>query len=189
MIILLIIASLTNCDRPSAQENREQGTSAQLGIIQEYSDTPGLAKTEIRNAADRIVTTGYYLNGLKESSWVDYTPGDGIVTRITSYVRGKKEGVFLEFNPGTQQLIRHSFFHNDLLHGEYREFSGGVLKETRHYENGKLEGVSKLFYETGLVMEEGYYKHGLRDGVSKWYDQQGKMTIQYEYQNGELVKK
>jgi antitoxin component YwqK of YwqJK toxin-antitoxin module len=38
-------------------------------------------------------------------------------------------------------------------------------------------------------MEESLYKNGLRDGVSKWYDQEGNLTIQYEYKNGELVKK
>ena len=38
-------------------------------------------------------------------------------------------------------------------------------------------------------MEEGLYKNGTRDGVSKWYDQQGNVTIEYEYQNGALIKK
>ena len=38
-------------------------------------------------------------------------------------------------------------------------------------------------------MEEGNYKNGTRDGLSRWYDQEGKMTIEYEYKNGALVKK
>ena len=189
MIALLSIGCLTSCDRSSPNKNLVQGTSAQLGMVREYPDTPGLSKTEIRNASDRVVTTGYYLDGLKESSWVEYIPANGIMKTVTSYVRGKKEGVFLEFNPGTQQLVRQSFFHNDLRHGEYREFNGGILKEIGYYENGKKEGVSKLFYDTGVTMEEGYYKNGVRDGMSKWYNQEGKITMQYEYRDGQMVKK
>ena len=189
MIALFTIALWTNCGPPSPPVNSEQGTTAPPGIVTEYADTPGLTKTEIRNAADRVVTTGYFLNGLKESSWVEYTPVNGILTTVTSYVRGKKEGVFLEFNPTTQQLVRQYFFHNDNRHGEYREFNGGILRELSYYEKGKLEGVSRLFYDTGVMMEEGHYKNGVRDGVSKWYDQKGNLTIQYDYQNGQLVKK
>jgi antitoxin component YwqK of YwqJK toxin-antitoxin module len=188
-IIFCSIALWNNCDRPSTRQPPEQDTEAQPGIVREFSDTPGLSAVEIRNATDRVVTTGYYLNGLKESSWIEYSPGNRIIATSTSYVHGKKEGVFLEFNPATQQLVRQSFFHNDLRHGDYMEFNGSIIKEIRHYENGKLEGVSMLYYDTGITMEEGHYKNGLRDGVSRWYDQRGNMTIQYEYKNGQLVKK
>jgi antitoxin component YwqK of YwqJK toxin-antitoxin module len=57
------------------------------------------------------------------------------------------------------------------------------------YVSGKLEGTVRIFYENSKLMEESLYKNGLRDGVSKWYDQEGNLTIQYEYKNGELVKK
>lgn len=80
-------------------------------------------------------------------------------------------------------------YHNDMLHGEYKEFKYTVVKEERNYQNGKLEGLTKVYYDNGKIMEEGAYKNGTRDGVSKWYDQEGNVTIEYEYKNGQLVKK
>jgi antitoxin component YwqK of YwqJK toxin-antitoxin module len=189
MSILLVVTSFVNCERTSTQEQSGQGTADQPGIVKQFSDMPDLATSEIRDAADQIITTGYYLNGLKENSWIDYEPATGIVSTVTNYMRGKKEGVLLVFHPVTQQLVRMSFFHNDLLDGEYREFTGTTLQEVRHYENGKLEGISKLFYDTGVLMEAGNYRNGVRDGASKWYDQKGNLTIEYEYKKGQLVEK
>ena len=80
-------------------------------------------------------------------------------------------------------------YHNGVLHGVYRELINGTTKEERFYQNGKLEGIVKIYYDNGKIMEEGLYKNGIREGVSRWYDQEGNLSIEYEYSNGELVKK
>ena len=187
--LLLLAALITACGNTiSEKKDTEQVPLPPEGLIKAFDDTPGVAKAEIRDAKDRIITTGYYLNGKKESSWVEYFPHNGMIRTVTSYVQDKKEGLFLEFN-ASNQLWRRCTFHNDVRYGEYREYSGAIVRENRNYENGKLEGVSRTFYDDGKVLEEAYYKDGLREGVSKWYDQNGNLTIQYEYKKGELVKK
>ena len=85
--------------------------------------------------------------------------------------------------------MKRCFYRRDLRHGEYKEFNSINVKEERSYNNGKQEGVTKIYYDNGKVMEEGLYKDGVRDGVSKWYDQNGNLSIEYEYKNGQLVKK
>lgn len=188
--LLLLAALFFECGNDTSREQKGgQETISQLvGITKEFTDTPGLTKTEIRDASDKIITTGYILNGKKESSWVDYYPHNGMIKTVTTYVQDKKEGLFIEFN-ASNQLLRQCSFHNDLRHGEYKEYSGANVKEDRYYENGKLEGVARIFYENGKIMEVGYYKKGLREGTSKWYDQNGSITIEYEYKGGKLVKK
>lgn len=188
--LLLLAVLFYGCGKNASVEQPAgpETTRELAGIPKEFSDTPGLAKTEIRDAYDRIVTIGYLLHGKKESSWVDYSPHNGMIKTVTTYVQDKKEGLFIEFD-SNNQLWRRCYFHNSKRHGEYREYSGANVKEDRNYENGKLEGVAKIFYENGKILEESYYKNGLREGVSKWYDQNGNLTIEHDYKNGQLVKK
>jgi antitoxin component YwqK of YwqJK toxin-antitoxin module len=87
------------------------------------------------------------------------------------------------------QLAKRISYHHDLKHGEYREYLFSILKEERNYQNDKMEGTVRVYYDTGKIMEEGNYKNGIRDGVSKWYDQEGNVTIEYEYKEGQLIKK
>ena len=56
------------------------------------------------------------------------------------------------------------------------------------YQQGKLEGTLKIYYLRGKIMEEGTYKNDTRDGISRWFNEEGKVTIEYAYKNGELVK-
>lgn len=158
-----------------------------IGIKEEFSDTPGLVRTEIVDAAGRLTTIGYHLNGKKAGAWTDYTP-DERVHRLTTYVNGKKEGIYLEFNTGNQVTVR-CFYHNDVRHGKYVEYSTIAIKEERYYVNGKIDGLVRVYFNDGKLMEEGFYQDGQREGISKWYDREGNKTLEYEYHKGELVKK
>ncbi len=101
---------------------------------------------------------------------------------------GKKEGCYIELN-SNGQFVKRISYHHDLRHGEYKELNYSNVKEVRFYQNDKLEDTVKIYYDNGKVMEQGLYKNGIRNGISRWYDQEGKLTIEYEYKNGELVKK
>ena len=87
------------------------------------------------------------------------------------------------------QMTKRFYYHKGLRHGDYKEYNYSNLKEERIYRFGKIEGTVKIYYDNLRVMEEGNYKGGVRDGISKWYDPDGKVSIEYEYKNGELVKK
>jgi antitoxin component YwqK of YwqJK toxin-antitoxin module len=166
--------------------NDTAGTTPLEGAQETFLDTPGLVRTEIRDAADLLLGSGYYLNGKKTASWAEYYP-TGALKSVTTYVEGHKEGMAFEFET-TAMLAKQYFYHQDKLYGFYRVYNGAFLKEEKHYENGELNGVSRTFYDDGALLEEAHYKEGKRNGVSKWFDQQGRVTIQYEYKDGEMVK-
>ncbi|MBL7873165.1 MAG: toxin-antitoxin system YwqK family antitoxin [Cyclobacteriaceae bacterium] len=187
--VVVLFVSLISCSekRGSASSSIEL-VGTPIGAEQkEFSDSPGLIKVTVNDNNGKVTASGLYLNKQREGSWVEYYPS-GLTKSITSYVNGKKEGAALEFNDNGQ-LTKRSNYHLDQLDGEYREFNYTIVKEERFYKNGKLEGTVKIYYPDGKVMEEGLYKMGTRDGISKWYDQQGNVTIEYEYQNGVLIKK
>jgi len=180
--VFLLIA-LFGCNQNSSQTGAEEIP----GVKEEFSDTPGLVRTEIIDQAGRLNTIGYYLHGKKEGAWTEYTQ-DERVHRLTTYVNGKKEGVYMEFSTSNHVTVR-CFYHNDERHGKYVEYTAVGIKEDRFYSFGKLEGVAHKYFPNGTLMEEAYYKDGMREGKSKWYDREGKKTLEYEYHKGELVKK
>lgn len=188
VLILCFAIFVSGCGKESktVQSSSDSSSVQPEGIKIEYPDTPGLVRIEQRNAADKLVSVGYLLNGKKEGSWVTYGL-TGLIMTVTTYVNDKKEGLFIEFNY-SNQMVKRFFYHNDQLHGEYREFKDSKPKELKYYENGIQDGVARLFYEDGKIMEESYYKKGLRDGRARWFDKEGRLTIEYEYKKGELVK-
>lgn len=158
------------------------------GAIQEqFEDIPSLTAIKLTDGAGNLSQSGLVKDGKRAGNWVEYHPG-GMVKSVVSYVDGKKEGAAIELN-NSGQLEKRMQYHNDQLHGDYREFRYNTVKEERTYRKGKLEGTVKVFYDNGKLMEEGAYENGIRHGVSKWYDQDGNVTIEYEYKNGELMKK
>jgi len=46
----------------------------------------------------------------------------------------------------------------------------------------------KKFYDNGTIQEESNYENGVLHGLAKWYDQEGNLSIEYEYDEGKLVK-
>lgn len=180
--VFFVLLLLTGCDKNTSNTKEEIP-----GIKEEFPDTPGLIRTEIVDAGGNLSAIGYYLNGKKEGAWTEYTQ-DERVHRLTTYVNGKKEGVYLEFNAANNVSVR-CFYHNDERHGKYVEYSSTGLQEDRFYSFGKLDGVAHKYYPNGNLMEEGYYRNDKREGISKWYDREGNKTLEYEYHEGELVKK
>ncbi|MFN7603430.1 MAG: toxin-antitoxin system YwqK family antitoxin [Bacteroidota bacterium] len=156
-------------------------------IKEEFADTPGLVRITLVDQGGLKSADGYYLNNKRHGAWTEYQT-NGLVKSVTTYFEGKKEGLCMEMENG--QMTKRFYYHNGLRHGDYKEFKSTSLKEERNYMNGKIEGTVRIYYDyNSKLMEEGNYKNGVRDGVSKWYDQDGKLSIEYEYKNGELVKK
>ncbi len=178
------------CDNESltgATSSSEQLQIPAGAKTEPFPDNPELVRVTLTDGSGNVIQSGIVKGGRREGNWVEYHAG-GLVKSITPYVNGRMEGLRVELS-NTGQLEKRMAYHNDKLHGDYREFRYSTLKEERSYENGKLEGTTKIYYDDGKIMEEGAYKNGTRDGVSKWYDQQGNVTIEYEYKNGELIKK
>jgi antitoxin component YwqK of YwqJK toxin-antitoxin module len=187
-IILSIAILFAGCNGSETNQANSPGEAeVPTGIQEKFDDAPGLIRVEIVNAAGRLATVGYWLNGKKEGTWADYTDDDRVF-RLTTYVNGKMEGVYMEFTQDNR-VAKRIYYHNGQRHGKYVEYIQTRVKEERFYSNGKLEGVARVFFTDGKLMEEGYYENGLREGISKWYDREGNLTLEYEYHKGELVKK
>jgi antitoxin component YwqK of YwqJK toxin-antitoxin module len=189
-IFFLLIFLISCSQNESTQATVSTPLSSGLppgAVLEEYNDETGLSKVLVKDDAGSLLQEGILRDGKREGNWIEYHPG-GFVKSITPYVNDLKEGTYIEIGTNNQ-LTKKINYHKDLKHGEYKEYLYSTLKEERNYQNDKIEGITKVYYDIGKLMEEGSYKNGTRDGVSKWYDQEGKETFQYEYKEGQLVKK
>ena len=184
--LFLFLLVSCNLSVSSGSSSNEGGADIPSNAIKEELND-GITKITVNDGTGNLSQSGIVKEGKRQGSWIDYYP-NAMVKSITPYVDGKMEGLRVEFN-NNGQLEKSMEYHNGLLHGDYKEMRSSLTKEERYYENGKLEGTVKIYYDNGKIMEEGLYKNGTRDGISKWYDQEGNVTIEYEYKNGELVKK
>ena len=65
---------------------------------------------------------------------------------------------------------------------EYWE--NGKLRLERHYQDGKLEGLSTYFYENGIKMLEVHYKDGKKEGLQTHWYTNGEKWYELHYKYG-----
>jgi antitoxin component YwqK of YwqJK toxin-antitoxin module len=68
----------------------------------------------------------------------------------------------------------------------YHKNSSAKMIVENYNNEGKLQGIRKVFYKNGLVAEEANYKNGKLEGESKWYSEGQLLLRQSMYKNGEL---
>ena len=109
------------------------------------------------------------------------------------HLPGTKEFVFLQ---GNQVVAKERIDASGSIHVEGR-IPDGVVKsyyeddqgnETQalfaewHYENGKLEGISRIYYENGLLEEEVVYACGrIQEVLKKHYDENGQLSFETRF--------
>ena len=77
---------------------------------------------------------------------------------------------------------------NKLFEGEwiyYHENSPKIMTSEFH-KNGKLEGIRKVYYQSGKIAEETQYKLGIKNGYYKKYAENGVLFEESNYVNGEF---
>jgi antitoxin component YwqK of YwqJK toxin-antitoxin module len=54
------------------------------------------------------------------------------------------------------------------------------------FENGKLNGITKVFYGSGELKEEMSFEQGIRTGINREYHRSGKLHYEYRFVKGKL---
>ncbi len=97
--------------------------------------------------------------------------------------------VFWLFADATYQVPQESFVgvSTQLKHGAVESLDrNGRLKTLVHYDSGKKQGTSYLYYPDGKVQLEMPYKNNMRHGVSKKYFKDGSLYAATPYVNDKL---
>ena len=138
------------------------------------------------NSTGAIEIEGFVRKNKKTGQWIQYG-AEGDIGLINNYVDGKLEGVAMRMTYRNQVDLK-STYRNGALNGPWVMYKFGKKIEERYYNNGKLEGIVKVYDErTFKLKQESEYKDGLQDGFFRYYDENGNVTLEYEYKKGEKV--
>jgi antitoxin component YwqK of YwqJK toxin-antitoxin module len=76
---------------------------------------------------------------------------------------------------------------NKQFEGEWKYYHEDLptIMTLEYYKNGKLEGVRKVFYQSGKIAEETSYKNGIKEGNYKSYAENGIVLEESIYKKGE----
>ncbi|MFC2109223.1 toxin-antitoxin system YwqK family antitoxin [Bacteroidota bacterium] len=151
-------------------------------------------------------------NGDRTGKWEKkYT--NGRIRYTGQFVNGKEVGKFYfysEFNENHPYLVKNFvsgtnyakvqfFSRNGILESEgkmvgkhkkgkwlFYGANGKTILVEENYLNGKLHGVSKIFYKDGTLTEESFYRNGVLHGTTKRYTDKGKMITNIPYVDGKI---
>ncbi|MEE9374601.1 MAG: hypothetical protein V3V00_16210 [Saprospiraceae bacterium] len=153
-------------------------------------DTEGIGSgaqiAEFKDANGWLLTKGTLLNGVKMGSWSSYHDNSNKIKTLTSFVNGRKNGPEISFND-RGQIESVTEFKNDEFHGLFGKYKFGRPTEETNYKNGKMDGIFALYDSKGQLQRKGVLKDGKYDGKLQYFDESGKVTMEYEYKNGEKI--
>lgn len=129
---------------------------------------------------------GYYNDSKKDGNWVTFLSND-LIFKLETWKDGVKDGLSLQFDRKSK-LTGMENYKDGILNGlcVYYAPASDYPQKEMSYNMGKLDGLYRIFYESGKIQEESYYKDNLKSGPSKWYNKLGRMIAMYNYQNGQF---
>lgn len=77
---------------------------------------------------------------------------------------------------------------NKLYVGEWKYYheNSDKIMTLEFYNNGKLDGIRKVYYPSGKIAEETSYKMGIKNGFYKKYAENGVLFEESNYVNGQF---
>ena len=102
-----------------------------------------------------------------------YDP-NGTLIATGYYLNQKKEGEWRYFSKDNGQLILVEDNKNGKVDGKSMVYyETGVLMMERQFVNDVQEGHAKIYYPSGALKEEGDYLHGSKTGIWKAFNEDG----------------
>ncbi len=125
---------------------------------------------------------GQYENDSKQGNW-QYAIGNNFVINAF-YNKGKKDSLWTYTNG--DRLISEVKYRNDKREGTAIGYYNkrDNIQSTIPYQNNKIDGIKKTFYENGNIKFEVKYVKDTIDGDVKYYSIDGKVILHIIYKNG-----
>lgn len=132
-----------------------------------------------------------------ESPWVDgelegivtFYYDSGAVQSSVPYYKGKREGVMKTFHENGKVQGEESY-RNDELNGKSEFWRIDETPELSfNYRDGRFDGLQTWYHPNGKPAREVAMSLGMPNGSWREWDEDGKLTVDDEYDMGELKKK
>ncbi len=145
-----------------------------------FSNSGTVTRSTTYYPSGNTMTTGKYINKLKDSIWNYYADSTDKLVSTENYILGKLEGESITYYPGKNQVAEIVPYKNGIKQGPLlKYFPDGSLMTRGNYKNGQLDGDFFLYYPDGKPQLTGTYCNGEQCGDWVYYDENGK-KMKYE---------
>ncbi len=188
VILTLLVVVWGSCTQPEAKTAvTAAGETTDEGFELEAVAGSDIFHAVKRNEKGQIIEEGFLLNNLRTGLWQKHRPDGFFPEEMISYANGLRNGPYYEISTIGQAELRANY-RNNILHGPWAKYRFGRPEAEANYVDGKLDGPFREYHiNDGKIKKEVNYKNGVLDGWMRYYDQEGKVTLQYEYKDGERV--
>ncbi|EHI79400.1 hypothetical protein HMPREF9093_00328 [Fusobacterium sp. oral taxon 370 str. F0437] len=69
----------------------------------------------------------------------------------------------------------------------YIYYETGIVKKEENYVNSLMEGVVRTYYPSGRLLSQVNFKNDKEEGLMKGYFETGKLEIEIPYENGQVT--
>jgi antitoxin component YwqK of YwqJK toxin-antitoxin module len=124
----------------------------------------------------------------KETGTFKYFNDDAKSTLMATRVFNADGSCYTTFFDENGKKVNEGKEVNKQREGEWKMYFKGkdMVLQLENYKAGKLDGLTKLYYDNGKVSEEINYKDGVRNGSYKKYTPAGKLEEDSVYKDGKL---
>ena len=154
-----------------------------------YEDIPGsdVKRAYKKDANNTITEEGFMRDGKKTGMWCSYKKQYTFPDQMISFENGMRNGPYYEFTERGTVTLKANYLNNK-LHGYWGIFKFSKPLAVANYVNGQLNGAYQEFDDRDNFMTvETMYRNGKQDGHKRFFDENGKITMEYEYKNGEKI--
>lgn len=115
-----------------------------------YQAFPG-NPTLSQDTLNRVQFTGYFLNGLREGPWVEYS--HGIKTSVTNFKNDKMDGLYQQFDLETGRVIKEGYYINNLKEGDWCMLRpDSTVNFADIFKHGKI--IKSVTYSNPIIDKE-----------------------------------
>jgi len=137
------------------------------------------------DTAGQTVYQGRFKDGKPTGEFRYFYPNGKLKTIAVVSDNGKRAVTTSYFTNGRKMAAGNYLNEKKDSIWQFFSESNGTLVSEERYNNGLIEGTSKVFYPDGGSSEMHYYKKGIRDGLWEQYYTDGMLKLRGAYKGGE----
>jgi hypothetical protein len=134
-------------------------------------------------SSDAVIHQRYFNFGLLSGPETIFDPKHHIAKKIIYWEEGKVIWVEKYFMPTETDRGRNWL--SDKTKSNVR--SEGRLQYLKHFQNGRLHGLCKTWYENGNLLSERSYSNGYKDGDEIVYYSSGQVDYVIRWKHGKRI--
>jgi antitoxin component YwqK of YwqJK toxin-antitoxin module len=155
-------------------------------INQTNTDGKKIGKWQQQYDNGQLKYKGQFENGYEVGDFFYYYPDGKIKSKMSFSEKGQLANIIIYYKSGTVQAS--GTYRNKLKHSTWKYWAdvSTQLTKEENYDNGKKNGLWKVYYVGGGVASQVMWKMDVRHGEWKEFFENGRLKLSANFNNGKM---